>query len=325
MNFYMRSPMGAAAAPLPAAQVLGQLGHVEFKNAEDGRRHPAALYTMAIRTVVDAFEDALAAYDAVVQSRQGEHLDDALRKSLVRATDHLLDAVAEHFDDAKACLQLVLGDLAEKDISKHLRQYGDDIREVRAFCTTQVNEMKHRQGRLQLIHMTFADVTVWGYFVQGVGKHGEIGPSRVVHKTNTAYSFGRAFRMLVTAVLFTSKALATALHRSPTFRLAQGAGGFGSLLPLIERLAAWPRVVFWDETQCCPDLQVSEYGVEVRVPAQRRWKRPPHDTRIRLVLAMEEHTSAYGLPYMGDWHRGSSRQQTRQRQHREATAKLRKP
>lgn len=301
MNFHMTAPLASASMPLPASMILAQLATATFKNLEQGRRHPADIYALAIRTVAESFDDAMSDYDAVVLRGEGNALSPALQKAVVKSLDHLLDAIAEHFEDAKCCLHLVLGDLPEKQITKHLREYDETIRTARAFCTTQVNEMKHRQGRLQLIHVAFADSVLWGYFIQGVGSDGDIGPNPNVHKTNTAYSFGRAFRMLALAVLFTSKALATAICRSPTYRLSQGQGGFGPLQPLIERLSAMPRVVFWDEIQGCPDFQIGSEVVEVRMPATRRWKRPPQDSRLHMTFLAETHASSFRLPYMGDY------------------------
>jgi len=301
MNFHMCIPLASAAAPLPATAVLTQLEGVTYKNVEIGRRHPAAIYAMTVRTIAHNFEDALDAYAAFVADEALDSDFAQREKTLVRSLDLLLDSIAEHFDDAKCCLSLVLKTGAESKLTKSLREYDGSIREVRAFCVTQVNEMKHRQGKIELISVEYASQILWGYFIQGIGKDGEVGPNPRVHKSNTAYSFGRAFRMLATAVLFTSRALASALRSGSANRLESREYGFGPLLPIAERLSSLPRLVFWDETEVCPDFRVSDDVVEAQAPARRRWKRPPQSSRIKLSVKLEFLSDTHRLPYFGDY------------------------
>ena len=107
MRLNFKIPIADLSASLPAAAVLQQVAHIDFQSQDFGHRHPCAIYRVSISAVNAAFQRAFRAYDAYFSFSGSREPKDVVESDLIFAIDHLLDAVAEHFDDARSVIRIV--------------------------------------------------------------------------------------------------------------------------------------------------------------------------------------------------------------------------
>ena len=103
------------------------------------------------------------------------------------ATDSLLDALMEHFDDCENVLDCYLGKESQKLKKKIVKWkiYRDHVGKI-------VNQIKHQQRRVRTILFYGPDWAVPGYFIEGPLPGKIIGPDPSIHPGgDTAFSFRR--------------------------------------------------------------------------------------------------------------------------------------
>jgi len=151
-------------------------------------RHPFSIYTVSLFTIRERMDRLL---DLIVPlytepqafKEQYTKLDTEIRD----ATDSLLDALMEHFDDCENVLDCYLGKESQKLKRKIIKwkSYRDHVGKI-------VNQIKHQQRRVRTILFYGADWAVPGYFIEGPLPGKIIGPDPLIHPGGeTAFSFRR--------------------------------------------------------------------------------------------------------------------------------------
>jgi hypothetical protein len=300
MKLTVSIPTAEAYRPLPASVYLADFRSIEFNNAELGLRHPVGIYNVSIGAVAAAFKDAI---DAAIEYRDAER-DSANEKAcaakLVQSLDHLLDATTEHFDGAKSIVRVMFDEKGDKSWKKALADLNSLVKTARDFPARQANEIKHKQARIRLIRADAPAIAVVGYFIDGVDADGAVGPSPYVHRGNTAFSLGRAFRTLACGTYFLSRALLTLLSGKPPSPKTLAEAGLGQLAPVFEQLLGMDRWVFWDEPRFCPAIVRRGESIVIDTNAGG-WIVPPAGTRINFIHAGDGVTRTFRVPYMGDY------------------------
>lgn len=311
MRLSVQISKSTAQLPLPATAFLSDLRDTEFNSAALGLRHPIGIYNVSLTSVVNSFASALDAVDVHLKIAYDSDERKDSSAHLIQSLDQLLDAVVEHFADVRSIVRVFFDGAGERAWRSALRQFDETVRSARDFSAVQVNQIKHSQARVRLIHVTSWSIPTAGYFIEGVDGNGALGPNPVVHHGNTAYSFARAFRTLLCSVYFLARALPHALHRKADSSNSAHETGFGQLFSLFERMASYDRHVFWDEISNCPDIIDRPTAIVVDTQASGHWLLPPATGKIELEFGGDGVTRNFRMPYMGDYLNQNKSKRTR--------------
>lgn len=301
MKLDIKIDPSVARNPLPAQLFLEEKKQGEFRNVELGLRHPLAIYNVSINTVINAFNtllDTLALYN---DSDHEKRLGDKVGASLVQSTDHLLDAVMEHFDDCENIVKVFYASSEKKLCGKALRNLNQTVRQCRDFVAKQVNAIKHNQGRVRLIEFRNPEIKVIGYFIEGVLADGAIGPNPEVHSGgNTAFSYVRVLRYLLATVIFVSRALVSQLNQRSRVSSPLKKEGLGGFSQVAQRIVALGDYLFPDELDgLIPRIEwQQDKKALIEYPSKSKCgKPPPEPFRINFIHRGDGISRSFKLPY----------------------------
>lgn len=259
-----------------ASHVLGrELGRPVFNN--DYRcRHPRGLYAISTTTIASRFRRLLNEYFRI-EPMMLQCEDDAPKvetETLLEHLDALLDSLMEHHDDCISVLRCFFPVGADYKKNPAVRAFQREVESYRNFIGHRVNHIKHGQGRLRPLFVS--DDSRWfaGYFFEGVGVGGGIGPDPEIHRTQEAYSLGRDLRFHLYHVYATGAALATAVQKlgEPSAPLpesnVESSAAWRDLVKDVSRLPKplfpgesrldWPEIIYGEhEDLTWADLQIS--------------------------------------------------------------------
>jgi hypothetical protein len=265
-----------------------------------GLRHPWGIYSLSATHVAEALESVIDSLDGSLAA--AAPLDGAFPNALTRATDHLVGAITEHYDDCRSIVRIVFEEDGSKLQDRATRDFTEATRAGRSFFAQQANAIKHRQGRIRLIKFHTPTIIVPGYYIEGVNDQGALGPSPFVHggRRPGCYSFTRTIRMAVATVLLGSTALSSGLKR----KLSESRGrpeGFGPLAGLLPRIVAAAPRVFPDEgASQLIDIDLGACRAKLNAPSNRKWwAYPPAGAEVAVSIPGDGVTRSFTLPYFG--------------------------
>ncbi len=178
---------GEAASILPEAVAgLGATYLHPFHYEAHRVRHPLGVYNVSLSRVLGRFETVIHQYAEIVKTRPFASKNDCASgppqwlREFLKAYEQLLYALAEHVEDCHTILETCLPPGALK---KHPARnaYLDATEEYRDRIGRLVNHIKHQHGRLRLVVIWDEESCAFGYFVDGVGPDGSLGPAYEVH------------------------------------------------------------------------------------------------------------------------------------------------
>jgi hypothetical protein len=198
-----------------AYNCLHSLPDIAIQHGDHGLRHPLGIYSISLQRVIQAFKDVLAENDKVYYAPLKEDGSiDFNTDLLLKAQQELLDALMAHIDDCYHILKALYPasrrtktkpePFADKwlEEAKHptVARFKHLIKPYRDTFAPIVNRMKHEHGILRALLMRNFDQPqnaqqrIVGYFVEGVDKHGTVGPDIKIHGKARAISFHRDLR-----------------------------------------------------------------------------------------------------------------------------------
>jgi hypothetical protein len=279
------------------------------------RRHPLGLYNESVSQILQRFEKALQALNALCVDPVSERTVH-LVVSLVEAYDALLDALMEHLDDCLRLLQCFFDDHDDYLSHPSVKAYRRRVDDYRRHMGALVNSIKHEQGRLRLFAMTGADDAIYGYFAEAPSDDGSLGPNANVHgNRDTAFSFSRDMRYHVSQLFAVSLALCDSISSLATVEIPMSgwtaqACDYMRLRDLVGLVSALPDRVFPDEeTQAWPEVELppdrGKHSRELVVAFPSVGRRPSglrRILRVRVFLGADGTTVPLALPYTsGRW------------------------
>lgn len=220
-------------------------------------RHPFSIYSFSLFTIrekMDRLLDLIVPLYAEPQALKNQYtkFDAEIRD----ATDSLLDALMEHFDDCENVLDCYLYKEPQKFKKKIIvlvkakwKSYRDHVGKI-------VNRIKHQQRRVRTIVFYGANWGVPGYFIEGPQAGKIIGPDPLIHPGGeTAFSFRRNLLYHLWGLYDTSRCLSIGLSMinkrfadvAPTSTTPEK--GEEKWYKMICRVEALNPLVFPDEVQ----------------------------------------------------------------------------
>lgn len=287
-----------------AARVLSNIDGVTTYQDVYGVRHPMAAYNTSITHVsrrILRTLDALTAFRTASSSSQANQ--DGPKEALLEATDHMLDSLMEHMDDCKVIIKSFFPDVECKQYKKVYGEYKRSVEPYRQYIGNVVNYIKHQQGRLRLISVTWPDNCCVGYFVEGPDGEGVLGPAPSIHKpSNTAFSYNRDIPFHLCNIFSVGARLASALHsidKRIVLRRPEVAGPGSNLANALRRASELPRVYFFDEiNKDVPLIRLLGDGLAIEYPSEKKVGPPPNGSRVSGSFEGDGVTRSFRLPYM---------------------------
>ena len=182
-----------SAVPDPATALLGY--PVVGSPSNRGFRQPLGMYNVSITRVVHRLTEVLNQLDQVFATQP---FNDSSRThweiSLLDAQERFLYALFEHIEDCSNILRVVFQPDSDREKHESVRIFEKNTKKYRDLLGKIVTRMKHNQSRLRAVVFWDDERTLPGYFVEGVDPSGVIGPDRLIHGGNTAFSFARDLR-----------------------------------------------------------------------------------------------------------------------------------
>jgi len=296
-------PTKEIGKPLPISAFLETHRETDFDAAAHGHRHPLALHNIAIESVRASLEDALASCQAYAQvAAEATELErSSAKKRVIEDLERAIRFGTQYFEDCRS-IAFLFGETKSAGFrERFVGRYDRTVASARQFLAVQENEIKHKQARIRLVRAVSAVEEVHGYFVDGVNKEGALGPNPIVHDGGkTAYSFNRAFRQMLVCVMFTSRALASALQ-GEFGEVRTDIGGLGPLEKIACSIAQLGYTVFWDEVPICPVVTQTQHGLKLSTAKSGRscFRAPSYPGSVTVELAGDGMTRSFSLPYMG--------------------------
>jgi len=314
-----------------AYNCLRSLPDIALQHGDHGLRHPLGIYSISLHRVTQAFQDVLAENDQVYHAplKEDDNID-FNSDPLLKAQQELLDALMAHIDDGYQILKALYPasrmtktkpvPFADKwlEQAKHptVARFKHLIKPYRDTFAPIVNRMKHEHGRFRALLMRNFDQPqnpqqrIAGYFVEGVDKHGTVGPDIKIHGRDRAISFHRDLRYhfvhLYMVDHFLSNAIVEAINKTYPVQFKPSVYFDRPSLEIItiaESVSHLPFLFFFDEvSKPTPTVGLSsDYpGVEltlndtsqIKAASMLKWK-------VQLTYTGDSVTKSWILPYMG--------------------------
>jgi hypothetical protein len=296
---------------------LRSLPDIALQHGDHGLRHPLGIYSISFQRVIQAFQNVLVENEKVyhVPLKEDEAIDfDTV--PLLKAQQELLDSLMAHIDDGYQILKALYPasrltksvPFADKwlEQAKHptVAQYKHLIKPYRDTIAPIVNRMKHEHGRLRALIMRNFDQPqntqqrIVGYFVEGVDKHGTVGPDTKIHGKDRAISFHRDLRYhfvhLYKVDHFLSEAIVEAINKTYSGQFTPSVyfdTPSSEIIAIAESITHLPFLFFFDEvSKLTPTVGLS--------PANQNVKLTLNDTnKIKAASLLRWKVQ---IKYMGD-------------------------
>jgi len=274
---------------------------------EHNLRHPLGVYNLSLGKIFLRFKDVLRELAPVLQLTQNQdsNFDDS---NLLTHTERLLYALMEHMDDCE-------------NILKSFYPKGEDLKKQTAFTNFQkasrdysnhigkvVNYLKHQNGRLRSITFFNEHGNCAGYFVEGVGEDGSIGPAPIIHSGgNTAFSYSRDLRFHLYYLYFVSKSLCDSIdliRKSENDLDSAIKTNAKDIFDVITLIQALPLTVFPDEYEKEFPKIAFENSQDGSLVLILQMKHYPHglkpikpSSKVQILLKGDGVSRSFRLPY----------------------------
>jgi len=312
-----------------AFNCLRSLPDIALQHGDHNLRHPLGIYSISLHRVTQAFQNVLAEHDKVYHAPLKE--DDSIdfnTDPLLKAQQELLDALMAHIDDGYQILKALYPasrltkpvPFADKwlEQAKHptVARFKHLIKPYRDTFAPIVNRMKHEHGRLRALLMRNFDQPqntqqrIVGYFVEGVDKHGTVGPDIKIHGRDRAISFHRDLRYhfvhLYLVDHFLSNAIVEAINKTYSIQFTPSVyfdSPSPEIITIAESISHLPFLFFFDElSKLTPTVGLSSdhQGVEltlndtsqIKAASLLKWE-------VQLTYTGDSVTKSWIMPYMG--------------------------
>jgi hypothetical protein len=293
--------------PFPkAVHSLESCDSVPLFHEKYGVWHPRASYNVSLSTIASRISTVLKALTELHSLRL--YLDPRNQNweiPILEATDHMLDALMEHFDDCNKILKSLFPDPESKECKKTFKQFKEDIQPYRDHVGKVVNFIKHNQGCLRIIIFYWETGIAPGYFVEGPIAGGGIGPSPLIHpNSNTAFSFNYDLSFHICNIYVVSDRLSRLMETIDS-RLApidpkKATEEIKSdWKEMIVSVSGLPHIYFPDEIRKpIPLVSIMPTKIIIEYPSLRaKPKVIPNRTRIQVNYRGDGITKTFKLPY----------------------------
>lgn len=270
-------------------------------------RHPFSIYSISLSTIrqkMDRLLDLIVPLytDPQALNKQREELDTTIRE----ATDSILDALMEHFDDCENVLKCFLDQEMKEHKTKVFSVGQAGWKSYRAHVGIIVNQIKHNQRCVRTIMFNGTNWAVPGYFIEGPAAPGIIGPDPKIHPGGvTAFSFRRNLLFHLCGLYATSQSIAKALSmvnkRFADRSLApktteRGEEEWYKMLRRVESLSLF---VFPDEVRKQnPVVKIKDGRLRVKYPSLEKAHSVPSPCTITISVVIDPVSLSYQVPYL---------------------------
>jgi len=221
-------------------------------------------------------------------------------EDFLEATDHLLDALMEHLDDCGTIIKCLSPDPNSKEHSRNQRKFKQAIKPYKNHIGKIVNHIKHNQGRLRPVKVSWPGNAVIGYFVEGPFGDNGVGPESSIHKDDhRGFSVNRDFPFHLCQVHSVSRNLVQTLRgMSPELRAVKP-------LATLEKQARWIDCLTeasgldnyyfpWELNEPKPLINITSQAVRIEYPSKRtRIPKLPPQVRYSMAYAGDNFTRSY--------------------------------
>lgn len=289
-----------------AVRSLQNLSGVLTFHESYGVRHPYASYNVSLSAVAKRLLCILEALSKTEHEARYLDVKNAnWEVPLLEAADHMLDALMEHVDDCGGIIRSFFPSADDKRFKKIFTEYKKSVEPYRKHIGGIVNYIKHNQGRLRSVSISWPDGSSLGYFIEGPVSSGGLGPVAQIHPTeSTAFSFNRDIPFHICNIFAVGARLANALHSIDKRIVPADIQGevetrdtdWRKALILASNLS---RTYFPDElSKSIPLVRVNNGGVFIEHPASNiKVNGPPLGSRICTSFRGDGITSEYKMPY----------------------------
>jgi hypothetical protein len=207
--------------PIVSLRELLSKVHATLYYTRHELKHPLGIYNTAHSTTLKNFSKTTKTllrviYERPFLAKTSKEGDRSLMGTLLTAQKELLYGLMEYMDD---CDNILLCFFPSKDARKkdpQAKNYRKSTQEYRSHIGKVVNYLKHNQGRLLDITFYNERLALPGYFIVGATNEDTVGPVRLIHSGNNAFSFARDLRYHLFHFY------AVALHLQTTLSKIQG-------------------------------------------------------------------------------------------------------
>ena len=269
-------------------------------------RHPFSIYNVSLITIMERIQKLLTLVtplygDPKNLTQYNERTDGAIRD----ATDAVLDALMEHFDDCINVLKCYLDQGPEKQKKKVMALVQANWDCYRNHVGKIVNHIKHKQRRVRTIVFQGNDWAVPGYFIEGPAGPKLLGPDPEIHTGGgTAYSFKRNLSFHLCGIYSISRSMCTGL--------AEVDRAFSNVKPsksvvshsekkwteMARDISSLSPLVFPDEvSKGNPLVKISKTSLIVEYPSKTKSKVVPPHGRISTLFVVDSMSPSFRLPY----------------------------
>lgn len=250
MEIVRRSQETAGLLPEAEAALRGAPAIPNYHLAH-GLRPPPAIYGLSQIHLWPCFLEVLDAADQIVAARPfTDPKNLTWSNRFTSGYERLLYRLFEHLEDCRNILKCLFPDESALKTSAPARLFRKATADYRNHLGLIVNHIKHSQGRVDPLLFFSSDIVLPGYFVDGVGPDGVIGPDRRIHPGNGAFSVARDLRFHFVHVYLTSH------HLARTVESILGAADDSdiphekhdtTIAAIAERLSGLPHLLYPDE------------------------------------------------------------------------------
>jgi len=269
-------------------------------------RHPFSIYSISLLTILEKMDrllDALTPLYAEPQAMKEQYM--RLDTEIREATDSLLDALMEHFDDCESVLDCYLYKESQKKKKKIIVPVRAKWKSYRDHVGKIVNRIKHHQRRVRTIVFYGDNWGVPGYFIEGPQTGKVIGPDPLIHPGgDSAFSFRRNLlyhlwglydtsRCLSNGLSIISKHFAEIAPRSTTQERVEE-----EWYKMIFRVEALNPLVFPDEAQK-QNIVVTPRDDRLRIEYSSKDKAPsvPSPCAVTVLHRIDGMSPSFRAPY----------------------------
>jgi hypothetical protein len=288
-----------------AAKILRKCkNEILFHDAYQAR-HPLASYNVSLAKIAKRTNLLLDVLDKIHSEPQLDDFQSEHYPELLESTDHLLDAFMEHIDDCYGIHRSFFADSKSKAFAKSHAKLKREIEPYRTHIGSIVNFIKHNQGRLNFIAFAWKGMVVPGYYVEGPGIDGGLGPAAKIHPDgNSGFSFNRDLRFHICNIYAISDLLSNAimlLHPNINIinEINPSTVDPSEWRKMLNRISTLPQFYYPDEhVKPQPEIRFSENTVDIIFPLNPRTAFCiPAGARITAILGGDGVTCTYKLPY----------------------------
>jgi hypothetical protein len=179
-------------------------------------RHPFSIYSVSLSTIRERIDLLLTLVTPLYADPEELERDrNKTDTEICDATDALLDASMEHFDDCSNILKCYLDQGAEKQKKKLFSLVQSNWARYRDHVGAIVNRIKHKQRRVRTIVFHGDQWAVPGYFIEGPAGVKLLGPDPLIHSGGaTAFSFRRNLMFHLCGIYSVSRSMSAALTQA---------------------------------------------------------------------------------------------------------------